>query len=80
MIFYEQVRYVREVLMLTQAQLAIALNVTESTIRRWEQGKTIPHSSGRRRFYAFCEENKKKLGSLEKALPQSVNRHQNNYI
>ena len=69
MMFDEQVRYVRKVLMLTQAQLAIELKVTESTVRRWEQGKSRPHSSGRRRFYAFCEANRKKLGTLERIVP-----------
>ena len=41
---------------LTQKQLAVQLGVAETTLRLWEQGKTIPHPSTRLRAEKMLKE------------------------
>lgn len=55
--FAKQVRYVREHLGLSQIQLANALNVSFTTINRWENEKVTPSKLAQRVFYDFCESN-----------------------
>ena len=58
MTFGEQIKYVRNLLYLSQAEMAKKMTVTEQTIRRWETEKNTPHISARRRFVDFCKKEK----------------------
>ena len=53
--FSEKVRLVREKLYMSQEDLARALNVSFSTINRWENEKTKPIKMARAVFDTFCK-------------------------
>ena len=55
--FSKQVKYVREQLRLSQKQMAEALNVSFTTINRWENSKVVPSNLAQKTFYEFCESN-----------------------
>ena len=57
MVFSEFVISVRKKLKLSQKQLATAINVSYSTINRWENGHVIPSNLAVKSFYDFCENN-----------------------
>ena len=57
MIFSEFVISVRKKLKLSQKQLATAINVSYSTINRWENGHVIPSNLAVKSFYDFCKNN-----------------------
>jgi DNA-binding transcriptional regulator YiaG len=57
MTFSEFVITVRKKLKLSQEQLASAINVSYSTINRWENGHVIPSNLAVKSFYDFCENN-----------------------
>lgn len=57
MTFSEFVISVRRNLKLSQKQLAAAINVSYSTINRWENGHVVPSNLAVRSFYDFCENN-----------------------
>lgn len=57
MTFSEFVISVRRKLHLSQNQLASAINVSYSTINRWENGHVIPSNLAVKSFYDFCENN-----------------------
>lgn len=48
---------VRKKLHLSQKQLADAINVSYTTINRWENGHVIPSNLAVKSFYDFCENN-----------------------
>ena len=53
--FPEKVRFVRDKLNLSQEDLARELNVSFSTINRWENEKTKPIKMARAVFDTFCK-------------------------
>ena len=53
--FSEFVIFVRRKLKLSQKQLANAINVSYSTINRWENGHVVPSNLAEKSFYDFCE-------------------------
>ena len=55
--FSEFVVFVRRKLKLSQKQLAMALNVSYSTINRWENGHVVPSNLAKKSFFDFCENN-----------------------
>ena len=55
--FSEFVISVRRNLNLSQKQLAAAINVSYSTINRWENGHVIPSNLATKSFLDFCENN-----------------------
>lgn len=57
MTFSEFVISVRRKLNLSQKQLATAINVSYSTINRWENGHVVPSNLAVKIFYDFCENN-----------------------
>lgn len=57
MSFAEFVVSVRKELKLSQKQLAAAINVSYSTINRWENGHVVPSNLAVKSFYDFCENN-----------------------
>ena len=57
MSFSDFVISVRKQLGLSQKELASAINVSFSTINRWENGHVIPSNLAVKSFYDFCENN-----------------------
>ena len=57
MVFSSVVKEVRTELKLSQQQLAQALNVSYTTINRWENGHVIPSNLAKKSFIDFCENN-----------------------
>lgn len=57
MTFSEFVISVRKKLNLNQTQLASAINVSYSTINRWENSHVVPSNLAVKSFYDFCENN-----------------------
>lgn len=57
MTFSEFVISVRRKLNLSQKQLAVAINVSYSTINRWENGHVVPSNLAVKSFFDFCENN-----------------------
>lgn len=55
MSFKETVKNVRKQLSLSQEQLARELNVSFSTVNRWENGKSCPSPMAKELFFAFCK-------------------------
>ena len=53
--FSKKVRLAREKLNMSQEDLARVLNVSFSTINRWENEKTRPIKMARAAFGTFCE-------------------------
>lgn len=57
MVFSSVIKKVRLELKLSQQQLALALNVSYSTINRWENGHVEPSNLAKKSFIDFCESN-----------------------
>lgn len=57
MVFSSVVKKVRLDLKLSQQQLAQALNVSYTTINRWENGHVVPSNLAQKSFFDFCENN-----------------------
>lgn len=57
MVFSSVVKKVRLELKLSQQQLAQALNVSYTTINRWENGHVVPSNLAQKSFFDFCENN-----------------------
>lgn len=55
--FSDFVKDVRHKLNLSQKQLASAINVSYTTINRWENGHVVPSNLAVKSFYDFCENN-----------------------
>ena len=55
--FPEIVKNIRQDLNISQEQLARDLNVSFSTINRWENGHTGPSKLAKLRFIEYCREN-----------------------
>lgn len=54
MTFPDAIKWIRDRLDLTQAELAQALNVSYATINRWENGKHFPAPLVRAAIRAYC--------------------------
>lgn len=57
MSFSEFVISVRRKLHISQKQLAAAINVSYSTINRWENEHVVPSNLAVKSFFDFCENN-----------------------
>lgn len=55
--FCDQVKYVRQLLKMSQSKLAQTLGVSFATINRWENSKNTPSKLAQVSFYDFCENN-----------------------
>lgn len=64
--FSNQVRYVREIMNLSQNKLAQLLSVSYATINRWENSKNEPSKLAKKSFYDFCENNFIDVENLKK--------------
>lgn len=73
MMFHEIIRSIRKQLGITQEQLAHELNVSFSTINRWENGHTVPKKLVVVYLIEFCRQNaisRELIIELEKTLEQ----------
>lgn len=66
--FSDDLKAIREILGLTQAELAAKLGVQQVTLSRNERGKTIPSDRLLEQVYGFAFDNKIKLGRLKEML------------
>jgi Predicted transcription factor, homolog of eukaryotic MBF1 len=55
--FGDIVNEIRKQLGITQEQLARELNISFSTINRWENSHTVPSHLAKMRLVEFCEKN-----------------------
>ncbi len=55
--FSKAIKFVRKNLKMSQTQMAEALNVSYTTINRWENGKVEPSKLAQKSFIDFCENN-----------------------
>lgn len=55
--FGDIIKKVRKQLGITQEQLARELDISFSTINRWENGHTSPSKLAKRRLLEFCKNN-----------------------
>ena len=67
MSFSKEIKMLRERLYLTQNEFAKALNVSFSTVNRWEKGKARPNISTMKEVKKFCEDKKVDYSSVEEA-------------
>ncbi len=52
--FRSIVKQVRKELGLSQEQLARELNISFSTVNRWENGRSMPSQMAKELFFSFC--------------------------
>ena len=67
MSFSKEIKMLRERLYLTQNEFAKALNVSFSTVNRWEKGKARPNISTMKEVKKFCENKEVDYSSVEEA-------------
>ena len=53
--FSETLKFIRKQLNLTQEQFARELNVSFSTINRWENGRTTPSTLAKKQILDYCK-------------------------
>ncbi len=56
--YSEQIKAIRESLLITQTELAEMLGVTFATVNRWERGHHTPTIKQKRALREFCKKNK----------------------
>lgn len=63
----DAIRMSRQKALYTQEDFAQQLNVTLSTVNRWELNKAKPNMKAMKAIKAFCEENNLNYEEIEKA-------------
>lgn len=53
--FEDMIKKIREQLQITQEQFARELNISFSTISRWENGHTVPSKLAKKCLLEFCK-------------------------
>ena len=59
------IKKMRQKIFLSQEKFAKELNVSVSTINRWETGKVKPNLTAMKKLKRFCEKNNLKFDVLE---------------
>lgn len=67
MSFSKEIKILRERLYLTQIEFAKSLNVSFSTVNRWENGKSRPNISTMKAVKEFCESHNVDYSPIEDA-------------
>lgn len=67
MVFSDCIRILRQKQLLSQEAIAKELQVTLSTVSRWETGKSIPNLSTMKKIKAFCEKEKIEYDMVEQS-------------
>ncbi|WP_407386631.1 helix-turn-helix domain-containing protein [Holdemanella porci] len=57
MLVSNEIRKLREKVLMTQEEFAQKIGVAASTVNRWETNKTRPNMSAMKSIKAFCESN-----------------------
>ncbi len=65
MLYSEKLKILREKLLLTQEELAIALGFTAVTVCRWETGKCEPTLRAKKVIRKFIEDNNLIIGDKD---------------
>lgn len=65
--FPEKIKQIRQRQLLTQEAFAKELNVSFSTVNRWEGGKAKPNLNAMKNIKAYCLENRLDYSDLEEA-------------
>ena len=60
------IKCVRKELGLSQERLARELNISFSTVNRWENGKSNPSQMAKELFYNFCANNDVDIKTIKK--------------
>ena len=66
MSFSEELRSIRRHSFLSQEAFARELNVSFSSVNRWESGRTKPNMEAMKNIKAFCEAHNVDFSNLEK--------------
>ena len=61
----DTVKKMRQKIFLSQEEFAKELNVSVSTINRWETGKAKPNLTAMKKLKCFCKKNDLKFDALE---------------
>lgn len=67
MVFAEIIKQTRQKLFMSQEAFAQQLNVTLSTVNRWETGRSKPNFSTMKRIKEFCETQNIEYKSIEES-------------
>lgn len=67
MSFSKEIKTIRHQCLMTQNDFAAALNVSFSTVNRWETGKAKPNISTMKKVKEFCEKNAINFKAAEEA-------------
>lgn len=62
MTYSEQIKRIRQELLITQTELAGILGVTFASVNRWENGRHEPTTKQKRALKDFCKKKKIKWG------------------
>lgn len=65
MTFADELKRIRQRSFLTQEAFAKEVNVSFSTVNRWESGKTKPNLIAMKNIKEFCNKNNVEYGKLE---------------
>ena len=66
MSFSEEIKFIRQHSFLSQEAFARELNVSFSSVNRWESGKTKPNLNAMKNIKEFCEAHNIDFSNLEK--------------
>ena len=72
MAFFETIRTMRQKQFLSQDALAKELDVTLSTVNRWETGKSVPNLSTMKKIKGYCENNKVEYEPIEQSWLEAM--------
>lgn len=67
MLFSENIKIMRQKLFLSQDTFAKELEVSVSTVNRWEIGKSMPNLSTMKRIKEFCDRNNVDYAPIEES-------------
>ena len=63
----DKIQIMRQKAFLSQSAFAEELGVAESTINRWETGRSIPNLGALKKIKTFCEKNDFRYKDIEEA-------------
>lgn len=74
----EDIRIIRQKSLLSQDEFADQLDVSLSTVNRWETGKARPNLAAMRRIKYFCDQNNLNYNSIEREWLKDLEEEHNN--
>ena len=63
--FQESIKRIRQLSFLSQEAFARELNVSFSSVNRWEGGRAMPNLKAMKNIQGYCKKNKLDFGLLE---------------